>query len=122
LGKIEEALQILNELGLPRAQQNNRSAYTLLALAGIGENDPWILSSDRLIGIHEIMVFIANKYGYQYAENTRESIRRQTIHQFEQAGLIERNKDNPRRPTNSGKTVYSLTLKPPGKPTLLRVG
>jgi hypothetical protein len=32
-----------------------------------------------------------------------------TIHQFEQARLVDRNPDEPKRPTNSGKTVYRLT-------------
>lgn len=36
-------------------------------------------------------------------------LRRQTIHQFEQARIVDRNPDNPDRPTNSGKTVYRLT-------------
>ena len=48
-------------------------------------------------------------YGKVYAANSRETIRRQTIHQFEQARLVDRNADDPSRPTNSGKTVYTLT-------------
>jgi len=94
---------------LPKRQQNDRSAYTLLTLAGLGENTNWSSATNKIIGIHDIMIFISKNYGYQYAENSRESIRRQTIHQFEQAGMIERNRDKPDRPTNSGKTVYSLT-------------
>lgn len=35
MSKIDEAKQILKELGLPTAQQNEISAYTLLALCGI---------------------------------------------------------------------------------------
>ena len=35
MNKIEEAKQILKELGLPLAQQNEISALTLLALCGI---------------------------------------------------------------------------------------
>lgn len=55
------------------------------------------------------MGWMKEKYGKQYAANSRETIRRQTIHQFEQARLIDRNPDDPRRPTNSGDTVYQLT-------------
>lgn len=108
MGKLEEAKDILKQLGLPRAQQNDRSAYTLLALLDLREDDEWKDSSNKLIGIHEIMQFIGNNYGLVYAENSRETIRRQTIHQFEQAGLIERNADDPTRPTNSPNTVYSI--------------
>ncbi len=50
--------------------------------------------------------FFAEQYGKRYAENSRETVRRQTVHQFVEAGLILPNPDDPRRPTNSGKTVY----------------
>ena len=55
------------------------------------------------------MGFIRDVYRKDYAANTRETIRRQTIHQFEQARIVNRNPDDPDRPTNSGKTVYILT-------------
>jgi hypothetical protein len=55
------------------------------------------------------MGFIRDKYGKDYAANSRETIRRQTIHQFEQARLVDRNPDDPSRPTNSGNNCYSLT-------------
>jgi hypothetical protein len=50
-----------------------------------------------------------DRYGKEYAANSRETIRRQTVHQFEQARLINRNPDDPSRPTNSGDTRYQLT-------------
>lgn len=106
--KIEEAKEVLKLLGLPNRQQNDRSAYTLLALLNLTQNNDWADSSINLVGIHDIILFINKAYSFQYAENSRESIRRQTIHQFEQAGIIERNADDPTRPTNSGKTVYSI--------------
>jgi type II restriction enzyme len=37
--KILEVKKILKELGLPKAQQNEISGYTLLALCNIKEND-----------------------------------------------------------------------------------
>jgi adenine-specific DNA-methyltransferase len=55
------------------------------------------------------MTWMRDHYGKSYAANSRETIRRQTVHQFEQARLIDRNPDDPRRPTNSGDTVYQLT-------------
>ncbi len=48
-------------------------------------------------------------YGKDYKPNSRETIRRQTLHQFEQARLVDRNPDEPGRPTNSGKNAYQLT-------------
>jgi len=59
--------------------------------------------------IWDIMGFMRQRYGKDYAANSRETIRRQTIHQFEQARIVDRNPDDPKRPTNSGKTVYRLT-------------
>ena len=51
----------------------------------------------------------ADKYKRDYDANSRETIRRQTIHQFEQARLVDRNPDDPSHPTNSGNNCYSLT-------------
>ena len=42
MSKLDEAKMILKELGLPTAQQNDTSAYTLLALCGIKPRDKWI--------------------------------------------------------------------------------
>lgn len=108
MSKIDEATTILESLGLPKAQQNERSALTLLALIDLKENSSWSQSKKRVIRIHDILIFIQENYGKQYAENTRETIRRQTLHQFEQGGIVVRNPDNPLRPTNSPRTVYAI--------------
>lgn len=107
--KIQEAVEILTSLGLPRAQRNERSALTLLALANIKKRDAWKNAGQPLLRIWDIMGFIRDHYRKDYAANTRETIRRQTIHQFEQARIVDRNPDDPNRPTNSGKNVYALT-------------
>jgi type II restriction enzyme len=109
MSKINEAITILKALGLPRAQQNERSGLTLLALLDLKKSARWSESKKRIIRIHDILVFIQKHYGKHYAENTRETIRRQTLHQFEQAGLAIRNPDNPLRPTNSPNTVYAIS-------------
>ena len=41
MSKIDEAKEILKELGLPAAQQNEISAYTLLALCDIKPSGNW---------------------------------------------------------------------------------
>jgi len=107
--KTDEATDILSSLGLPRAQQNERSALTLLALASIGPKGSWTDTQQNLLRIWDIMAFMREQYGKDYAPNTRETVRRQTIHQFEQARLVDRNPDDPTRPTNSGKNCYALT-------------
>jgi len=109
MSKVKDALNILSELGLPKAQQNNRSAFTLLALADLKEKALWKNIKQRNIGIHFIMIFISKNYKFKYAENSRETIRRQTLHQFEQCGIVIRNADDPSRVTNSAKNVYCLS-------------
>jgi adenine-specific DNA-methyltransferase len=109
MSKLDEALEIIRALGLPRAQQNERSALTLLALAGLGPKDSWAHTHKSRLRIWDIMGFMREKYGKNYAANSRETIRRQTIHQFEQARIVDRNPDDPSRPTNSGYNCYSLT-------------
>ncbi|MED4016285.1 BsuBI/PstI family type II restriction endonuclease [Sutcliffiella cohnii] len=109
VGRENEAMDVLVQLGLPRKQQNQRSALTLLALLNLKENDQWSNAEKRNLRVVDIMDFMAEHYDKRYAPNSRETIRRQTIHQFEQANLIERNPDDPSRPTNSGNTVYAVT-------------
>lgn len=109
MSKRDEALEIIRSLGLPKAQQNERSCLTLLALAGLSENTPWAKTQRPLLRIWDIMAWMKDKYGKEYAPNSRETVRRQTVHQFEQARIIDRNPDDPARPTNSGDTKYQLT-------------
>lgn len=107
--KEQEALEILKQLELPMKQQNSRSALSLLALLNVRTMDEWSNAQMKMLRIVDIMEFIRNEYGIDYAANTRETIRRQTIHQFERAQIIARNIDDPSRATNSGKTNYSVT-------------
>jgi hypothetical protein len=106
--KIKEALEILEALGFPRQQKNERSALSLLSLLNLKPEDMWETASAPLMGITPMMEFFADHYGKRYAPNTRETVRRQTVHQFVQAGLIVPNPDKPSRPTNSPKAVYQI--------------
>ena len=106
--KIDEALIVLDALGLPRQQLNERSALTLLSLLGLKPGDTWDKASDPLMGITPMMEFFVEHYAKKYAPNTRETVRRQTVHQFIQAALIVPNPDKPSRPTNSPKAVYQI--------------
>ena len=105
--KINEAIKILKLLDFPREQTNERSALTLLALLNIKPNKKWSESNPKLIGITPIMEFIKENYKKEYAPNSRETIRRFTVHQFEQAGIVIANPDKP-RPTNSPNYVYQI--------------
>lgn len=106
--KIEAALHILESLGFPKGQQNDRSALTLLALLALKPVMEWSESQNPLIGITPIMDFCREHYGRNYAPNTRETFRRQTMHQFVQAGLAIANPDDPGRAVNSPKYCYQI--------------
>ncbi|MEA3378530.1 MAG: BsuBI/PstI family type II restriction endonuclease [Nanoarchaeota archaeon] len=108
--KVIEALDILEQFNVPNKQQNERSALALLALLSLKEKDPWKKAKKALIRVHDIMQFIKKHYNKEYAENSRETFRRQTLHQFEkEVGIVERNADEPTRPTNSPNTTWSVT-------------
>lgn len=105
---IEDALQVILSLGLPKAQHNERSALCLLAILNLTPGKTWRQASNPLIGITPIMDWIRKQYEKDYAPNTRETIRRQTMHQFCDAGLALYNPDCPTRPVNSPKAVYQV--------------
>lgn len=108
---IEAAQRILKSLGLPPAQQNERSALCLLALLNLTPGKPWADAENPLMGITPIMDWVREYYGTDYAPNTRETFRRQSMHQFRDAGLVLYNPDKLDRSVNSPKTVYQIELK-----------
>lgn len=107
--KIEQALQIIKSLGFPREQQNERSALCLLALLNLTPEKSWSDAGNPLMGITPMMDFVKNHYERTYAPNSRETFRRQTMHQFVDAGLALYNPDEPGRPVNSPKAVYQIS-------------
>ncbi len=105
---VDDALQIIISLGLPRGQQNERSALCLLALLNLTPDKTWADAEAPLMGITPIMNWIRDYYGKDYKPNTRETVRRQTMHQFVAAGLALYNPDDPNRAVNSPRTVYQI--------------
>jgi hypothetical protein len=105
---IARGLKILASLGLPSEQRNERSALCLLALLNLTRGDSMDQARAPRIGITPMMEFALEKYGKKYAPNTRETFRRQTMHQFVAAGLALYNPDDPSRPVNSPKAVYQI--------------
>lgn len=106
--RLKEALRLLIDVGLPPEQQNERSAVTLLALAGLTPRHAWSETTAPLRRITDMMDWMRLHYGVEYAPNTRETIRRQTVHQFVQHGLVVENPDEPERPINSPHWCYQL--------------
>ena len=108
--RVLDAQDVLRQLDLPKQQTNERSALTLLALLQLTPERTWAEIEAVPIGITPMMDFMAEHYGRRYAPNSRETIRRQTVHQFLAAGLLLQNPDDPDRPTNSGQTVYQVPI------------
>ena len=106
--RVQEALTVLRSVGVQRGQLNERSALTLLALLDLGPEDSWAGSTAPLRGVTEIMGWMSDRYGKSYAPNTRETIRRFTLHQFMGMGLVVLNPDDPSRPVNSPNNAYQV--------------
>ena len=103
--KKEDAKEILSSLNMPTAQQSDICCYTLLAMSSITEQSDWKSAHNDWIRIHDIMQFINASYGVRYAENSRETFRKQAIHHFRNAAMIEDNN----MATNSPNYRYRLT-------------
>ena len=103
--KIKTAKQILKELGVTEKQQNDLSCNVLLALANIKEDSQWADAKNSWIRIHDIISYLSENYNINYAENSRETIRKQVLHHFSNAAFIENND----KPTNSPNYKYRLT-------------
>jgi hypothetical protein len=108
MSKITEAQAILAALRLPAAQQSEIAALTLLALAQLDEDTAWSDARRQSLRIHDMMQSMSNRFGRRYAENTRETVRRQVIHQFEQARLVDRNPDEPGLPPTAHELIMRL--------------
>lgn len=106
--KVEETITILKSLGMPRGQINDRTAFCLLALLNLREDQGWHEATNPLIGITPMMTFTLEAYGKKYAPNSRETFRRYSIHQLVQAGLALQNPNDPERPVNSPNNVYQI--------------
>lgn len=107
--RIEDTRVILETLGMDAERSNERSALVLLALLQLTLEKSWAEATNPMLGTKAIMDFIRDEYGRKYAPNTRETIRRFTLHQFVEVHLIEPNPDNPHRPVNSPKWNYQIT-------------
>ena len=113
--RLKGANSVLLDLGLPRQQLNDRTALCLLALLDLAPKKKWESAAAPLIGITPIMDWAKAHYDAEYKPNTRETFRRQSIHQFIEAGICSYNPDKPERPVNSPNVVYQI------EPNLLAV-
>lgn len=107
--RVSEARQVLRALDYDVGRSNDRSALVLLALLDLPPDRPW----DQADGtnrwrIVDLMQWMRDHYDKDYAANSRETIRRQTLHQFVDAGMVLYNPDDPERAVNSGLNCYQI--------------
>ena len=105
MSKLEEAKRILRELKVPLKQQSDLCGYVILAMANIKKDDIWTNATNKWIRIHDVIAFIREFYKVSYAENSRETFRKQAMHHFRNAAFIEDNG----KATNSPNYRYRLT-------------
>lgn len=105
MNKIEEARMILSELDVPKKQQADLCCFVILAMGDIKEDTSWASATNDWIRIHDVLVFTRECYGTDYAENSRETFRKQAMHHFRNAAFIEDNG----KATNSPNYRYRLT-------------
>lgn len=102
--KIEETREFLQTIGMPKAQQADICCYVILAMAGVKPDMRWEEAANEWIRIHDIIQFANSYYGTTYAENSRETFRKQALHHFRTAALVEDNG----KATNSPNYRYRL--------------
>lgn len=110
MASVEEAQTILRALGMPPAQCNAMSGLTLIALCGLKPDSHWPEASRSCYTLTKgVMAHLREHFQMEYAANTRETFRRQVLHQFIQGGVADYNPFNPGLPTNSPRTHYAVT-------------
>lgn len=107
--RVHEAIDILKAIDAPKKQQNIRSALCLLALANISAETKWSQAASPKLGIKQMMQWFSQVYGVNYAENSRESVRKFSVQQFVQMGLAVGNPDRSGRAINSQDYCYQLS-------------
>ena len=80
--RIVDAQALLRDLEFDPERCNERSALVLLALLQLDAASPWRDSRNPMMRTVDMMAWISDRYGRTYKPNTRETIRRQTLHQF----------------------------------------
>ena len=120
MSRIAEARRALVSLGFDRERSNERSALVLLALLRLTPGMSWVEATSSLLTTRDMMDWMRDHYAKDYAANSRETVRRFTLHQFADALLVEQNPDKPDRPVNSPKWCYQVH--PRALEVLRRVG
>lgn len=105
MDKIEQVRKLLESLGMPKRQQADICVLTILGMADLKTHTSWAEASNKWLRIHDIIAFANENYDVHYAENSRETFRKQALHHFRTAAIVEDNA----KATNSPNYRWRLT-------------
>lgn len=64
---------------------------TILGMANLKKTTKWTDATNEWMRIHDIIQFANKNYNVIYAENSRETFRKQALHHFRTAAIVEDN-------------------------------
>lgn len=105
MNMIEEAREFLEQIGAPIRQRSDMCCFVLIALSNMASKTTWQEAENPWMGPHDIIVYLDEKGIKSYAENSRETIRKNCLRPFRDIALIEDNG----LASNSGNYKYRLT-------------
>lgn len=97
--------ELLTSLGMPKKQQSDICVLTVLGMANLKPETPWNEATNEWLRIHDIIGFVNANYNVDYKENSRETFRKQALHNFRTAAIVEDNGKS----TNSPNYRWRLT-------------
>ena len=102
---IEQAREFLTQIRTPAKQCNDMCCYVLVALSNMAQKSTWTEAENPWMGPHDIITYLDANSIKSYAENSRETIRKNCLRPFRDLAIIEDNG----LASNSGKYKYRLT-------------
>lgn len=105
MDKVKKIKELLEILDLPKKQQTDICTLTILSMANLKKRTKWEEATNEWLRIHDIIAFANRNYNVSYAENSRETFRKQALHHFRNAAIVEDNA----MATNSPNYRWRLT-------------
>lgn len=105
MDKVKKIKELLGILDLPKKQQTDICTLTILSMANLKKRTKWEEATNEWLRIHDIIAFANRNYNVSYAENSRETFRKQALHHFRNAAIVEDNA----MATNSPNYRWRLT-------------
>lgn len=109
---IDLAKELLNDLGFSQKNVTDITAICIMALYDEQPREKLIKNYTKLsqgARIRDILDYARTDLNRNYAENTRETVRKHSLKYLIDAGFVIQNADDPTRVTNSGLNNYILT-------------